>query len=205
MLVVGLCGGIGSGKSTVAAMLADLGAVVVDVDDLGRTVLSQPPVREAVAAEFGPAVLAADGSVDRAALAAVVFADGGRLAALEAISHPAINRELEALLAELAAGEPPPPVVVLDMAVLVESDLGRLPGGSGYSRVVVVEAGRAVRLERLALRGLDRDNAEARMARQATDAQRRVVADHVVANDGDLEELASRVADLWADLTRNPA
>jgi dephospho-CoA kinase len=202
MLVVGLCGGIGAGKSTVADLLAGHGARVIDVDALGREVLTHDDVRAQVAAAFGDGVLAANGSVDRAALAAVVFAGGPddtRLAELEAISHPAMNRELGRRLDALAAD--PPPLVVLDMAVLVESELGRLSDGRGYSQVVVVEADPEVRLGRAVARGMDADDVRARMAAQATDAERRAVADHVLTNDGDEESLARQVAALWDRLT----
>tara|TARA_B100000029_G_scaffold271333_1_gene266439 strand:+ start:202 stop:834 length:633 start_codon:yes stop_codon:yes gene_type:complete len=203
--IVGLCGGIGAGKSTVAALLADHGAVVVDVDALGHGVLTEPDVRTAIFEEFGPGVLADDGAIDRAALAAEVFACEGRLADLEAISHPAINRALGRRLDDLEAADRPPELVVLDMAVLVESDLGRLDDGRGYGEVVVVEADREVRLRRLTGRGMDRADAEARIASQATDAERRAVADHVLVNDGEERDLAAEVADLFPRLLGSDA
>ena len=194
MKVIGLCGGIGAGKSTVARLLAERGAVVVDVDALGRSVLAQAEVRHAVVAEFGDGVLDADGGIDRAALAREVFSCEGRLTDLEAISHPAIDREIARHLEALASD--PPDLVVLDMAVLVESDLGKLSDGRGYTEVVVVEAHAEVRLERLVARGMAADDARARMAAQATDAERRAVADHVLVNDGDEADLAERVDEL---------
>ena len=194
MKVVGLCGGIGAGKSTVARLLAERGAVVVDVDALGRSVLAFDEVRHAVVAEFGDGVLDAGGGIDRAALAREVFSCEGRLTDLEAISHPAIDREIARHLEALASD--PPDLVVLDMAVLVESDLGKLSGGRGYTEVVVVEAHADVRLERLVARGMAADDARARMAAQATDAERRAVADHVLVNDGDEADLAERVDEL---------
>ena len=194
MKVVGLCGGIGAGKSTVARLLAERGAVVVDVDALGRSVLAHDEVRHAVVAEFGDGVLDADGGIDRAALAREVFSCEGRLTDLEAISHPAIDREIARHLEALASD--PPDLVVLDMAVLVESDLGKLSDGRGYTEVVVVEAHADVRLERLVARGMAADDARARMATQATDAERRAVADHVLVNDGDEADLAERVDEL---------
>ena len=194
MKVVGLCGGIGAGKSTVARLLAERGAVVVDVDALGRSVLVHDEVRHAVVAEFGDGVLDADGGIDRAALAREVFSCEGRLTDLEAISHPAIDREIARHLEALASD--PPDLVVLDMAVLVESDLGKLSDGRGYTEVVVVEAHADVRLERLVARGMAADDARARMAAQATDAERRAVADHVLVNDGDEADLAERVDEL---------
>ena len=194
MKVVGLCGGIGAGKSTVARLLAERGAVVVDVDALGRSVLAHDEVRHAVVAEFGDGVLDADGGIDRAALAREVFSCEGRLTDLEAISHPAIDREIARHLEALASD--PPDLVVLDMAVLVESDLGKLSDGRGYTEVVVVEAHADVRLRRLVARGMAADDARARMAAQATDAERRAVADHVLVNDGDEADLAERVDEL---------
>ncbi|HCW01495.1 MAG TPA: dephospho-CoA kinase [Acidimicrobiaceae bacterium] len=206
MRVVGLCGGIGAGKSTVATLLAERGATVIDVDALGRQVLTDDDVHAAVVAEFGDGVLDADGAVDRKALAAEVFASKGRLTDLEAISHPAINRELDRRLTQLAgptesAGSL---LVILDMAVLVESDLGRLPNGRGYREVVVVEADLEIRLARLVGRGMTVENASARMAAQADDAERRAVADHVVVNNGDEVELAAEVDRLFEQLTSEP-
>ncbi len=194
MKVVGLCGGIGAGKSTVAGLLAERGAVVVDVDALGRSVLNHDEVRRAVVSEFGDSVLGADGEIDRAALAREVFSCEGRLTDLEAISHPAIDREIARCMDALAGN--PPDLVVLDMAVLVESDLGKLPDGRGYTEVVVVVAGAEVRLERLVARGMTADDARSRMAAQATDADRRAVADHVVVNDADEATLAGKVDEL---------
>lgn len=204
--VVGLCGGIGAGKSTVATLLAERGATVIDVDALGRQVLTDDDVHAAVVAEFGNGVLDADGAVDRKALAIEVFASEGRLADLEAISHPAINRELDRHLTQLAdptesAGTL---LVILDMAVLVESDLGRLPNGRGYREVVVVEADLEIRLARLVDRGMTVEDASARMAAQADDAKRRAVADHVVVNNGDEVELAAEVDRLFQQLTSDP-
>ena len=204
--VVGLCGGIGAGKSTVATLLAERGATVIDVDALGRNVLTDDDVHAAVVAEFGDGMLDADGAIDRGALAAEVFACEGRLTDLEAISHPAINRELDRHLTRLAdstesAGTL---LVILDMAVLVESDLGRLPDGRGYREVVVVEADLDIRLARLAGRGMTAEDALARIAAQANDAERQAVADHVVVNNGDEVELAAEVDRLFQQLTRDP-
>lgn len=198
-MVIGLCGGIGAGKSTVASLLAERGAHVIDVDAIGREVLAHDDVRDRVRDSFGDGVLADDGSIDRAALATTVFGGDGRLPDLEAISHPAINAELARYLESLVTD--PPPVVVLDMAVLAESQLGRLPDGSGYTRVIVVEADPAVRLARLLERGMSADDARARMASQATDDERRTIADHVLVNDGDIAALQHQVGTLWATLT----
>ena len=199
VLVIGLCGGIGAGKSTVASLLAERGGHVIDVDAIGHVVLNDDHVRNQVRTEFGDGVVAADGSIDRAALATTVFGGDGRLPDLEAISHPAINAELARHLESLVTD--PPPVVVLDMAVLVESQLGRLPDGRGYTQVVVVEADPAVRLARLLERGMSADDARARMASQATDDERRTIADHVLVNDGAVSDLETQVDTLWAMLT----
>ena len=199
MLIIGLTGGIGAGKSTVAELLRGHGAVVVDVDALGREVIGPSgSAVEAVVARFGEEVRGADGSIDRPALAGKVFSDPEALAALNAISHPAIDQLLDERLSEIA-DRAPDRIVVLDMAVLAESDLGRGITHS-YEVVIVVEAPREVRIERLVDRGLTVEDAEARMASQATDAERRTLADHVIDNRGDLDELAQAVARLWDEL-----
>ena len=198
--IIGLTGGIGSGKSTVARFLADLGAEVIDVDAVGRDVAERGgEAHDGVVARFGRGVLTHDGHLHREALARIVFSDEAELRALEAISHPAINRTLRRMVGELADDT----VVVLDMAILVESNLGRwgeLPT-EGYDTVLTVEAPLAVRRERLVGRGMDPADAERRIDSQASDAARRVVADHIVTNDGDLEALRRCVDELWPDLT----
>ena len=200
MLVVGLTGGIGAGKSTAADRFAELGAAVVDVDAIGREVLAPGGrAEQGVIDAFGPGILDDSGSIDRGKVAAEVFGRSDRLAALEAISHPAINAELDSQLQALAEGGQEG-VVVLDMAVLAESRLGQLESGRGYTVVVVVEAPEEVRLPRLVLRGLSEEQARARMASQATDAQRRALADHVIVNDGSPDQLAAAVDRVWAEL-----
>jgi dephospho-CoA kinase len=193
--VVGLTGGIGTGKSTVAAMLAELGAIVVDCDALGRQVI-EPGGRAyaRVIDHFGSHIVRDDGHIDRAALAAIVFRDETELAALNAISHPAIDAEI----ADRIAAAPRDVVVVLDMAVLVESNLG----AGQYDVVVVVEAPLAVRLARLARRGMSAEDARARIASQASDERRRAVADYLVDNAGDLDALRRAVSALWKALNR---
>lgn len=178
-----------------ASLFAERGATVIDVDLLGRLVL-EPGGRAhgGVIEAFGTGILADDGvTIDRAKLAPIVFGDPADLARLEAISHPAINAELdERLVAAAAAGDE---WVVLDMAVLVESSLGQhLPSGHSYDTVVVVEAPESVRIERLVeTRGMSVDDATARMASQTSDAERRAVADVVVVNDGDLAALRNAI------------
>lgn len=195
MFVIGLTGGIGSGKSTVAALLAAHGAHVIDCDGLGRLV-AEPGGRaySGIVARFGPDVVAADGRIDRPALAAIVFHDPNALADLNAITHPAIDAEILAVLRRLPADA----IVVLDMAVLTETRLGT----GIYEYVLVVEADAGARVPRLIDRGLTEADARARMASQATDAQRRAIADTVIRNDGDLATLRATVDALWPALVR---
>ncbi|MEM7323937.1 MAG: dephospho-CoA kinase [Actinomycetota bacterium] len=188
--VIGLTGGIGVGKSTVAAMLAERGATIVDCDDLGRQVV-EPDGRAfgPLVETFGPGILGPDGRVDRPALGAIVFTDPGALATLNEVTHPAIDVEI-GLAIDAAAGRP----IVLDMAVLTESDLGK----GHYHEVLVVEAPLAVRLERLRTnRGMAEEQAMARIISQATDAQRRAIADHLLMNDGTEADLRAAVGALW--------
>jgi dephospho-CoA kinase len=191
--MVGLTGGIGSGKSTVARLLADRGATVVDADAIAREVVE--PGRPALAAlveRFGPGILQPDGSLDRAALAARAFATEDDKRALEAITHPAIGEEFLRRVA--AAGDG---VVVHDVPLLVESTRGY-----DYDAVIVVEAPEEVRLARLAARGVDREDARRRIAMQATDEERRKVATWVVDNAGDLAGLEAQVERIWGELQR---
>lgn len=193
MLVVGLTGGIGVGKTTVARALARRGAVVVDCDGLGRKVVEPGGLAyDGVVRRFGPGVVKADGTLDRAALAAIVFNDPAALADLNAVTHPAIDVEIAQAIAAAPAGS----VVVLDMAVLVETNLGR----GQYEVVVVVEAPLDVRIERLAGRGMAADDARARIASQVSDAERRAVGDLFVDNGDDETELERAVDHLWVAL-----
>ena len=195
---VAVTGGIGSGKSAVAARLAAHGAVVVDADRIAREVVDPgTPGLAAVVAEFGPGVLNPDGALDRAALAAIVFADAERRAALEAIVHPLVGQRS----AELIAEAPADAVVVYDVPLLAEAAGGALGRAGEFDAVVVVEAPLEIRVARLVARGLAEDDARARIAAQATDEQRRAIADHVVVNDGDLAALDEAVDRLWAQLT----
>ncbi|HVU91270.1 MAG TPA: dephospho-CoA kinase [Jatrophihabitans sp.] len=194
---VGLTGGVGAGKSTVARLLAGHGAVVIDADAIAREVVEPgTPGLAAVVAEFGPDVLTADGALDRPKLAGLVFADEGRRAALNAIVHPLVG----ARTAELMAAVPPGAVVVYDVPLLVENGLA-----AGFDLVVVVQASLAVRLERLAGRGMPEADARNRIAAQATDEQRRAVADVVIDNDGTLAELRARVDEAWSRIAASGA
>jgi dephospho-CoA kinase len=189
---VGLTGGVGSGKSTVSALLARHGALVIDADAIAREVVEPgTPGYDAVLARFGAEVVAADGTLDRPALAAVVFGDEAARADLNAIVHPLVGERS----AELMAAAAPEDVVVYDVPLLVESRLGK-----AFDVVVVVEADVDTRLTRLAERGLAESDARARMAVQASDEERRAVAHEVIANDGTREELAAEVDELWQRL-----
>jgi dephospho-CoA kinase len=194
MLRIGLTGGIGAGKSTVSAALAGHGAVVVDADRIAREVVEPgtPGLGEVVAA-FGRGVLTADGALDRPALAAVVFADPEARRRLDGIVHPLVRRRAAEL--ERAAREADEDAVVVhDVPLLVETGQA-----GGYDLVLVVEAPADVRVPRLVARGLTADDARARIAAQATDEQRRAVADVVLRNDGTPEALRAQVDRFWAE------
>jgi dephospho-CoA kinase len=188
-MIVGLTGGVGSGKSTVAALLAERGAVIVDADKIAREVVEPGTAGlAAVVAEFGPGVLTEDGALDRPKLAEIVFTDDGARARLNAIVHPLVGERSAQLAAQAAPGS----IVVYDVPLLVEGNVVR-----AYQMVVVVEAPRELRIQRLAGRGMGREQAEARMAAQATDEQRRAVADEVIVNDGTLDDLRTAVDVVW--------
>lgn len=192
---IALTGGIGSGKSTVARMLAARGAVIVDADAIAREVVEpgQPALAE-IRDAFGPEVIASDGTLDRARLAEIVFADEAALSRLNAITHPRIAQRSAELLAEAPAGV----IVVYDMPLLVEQGGDAL---RGWDRIVVVDAPDDLRLERVVARGLDREDARRRLAAQATRAERLAVADVVLDNSADLAALDCAVDGLWSDLT----
>lgn len=186
---VGLTGGVGSGKSTVARMFADLGAVVIDADAIAREVVEPgTPGFAAVVERFGAGIVRADGSLDRPALARVVFGDAAEREALNAIVHPLVG----ARMAELMQAAPDDAVVVWDVPLLVENR-----SAADFDMVVVVEAKLTQRLTRLAARGMSEQDARERIAAQATDEQRRAVADELILNNGDLDELRARVARVW--------
>src|SRR5690349_16168297 len=197
--LVGLTGGIGSGKSTVASMLRAKGATVVDADEVARTVVEPgEPALARLVERFGGGILDADGRLDRAALAAIAFADEDGRKALGEITWPAIGEEFERQIRDA----PDDAVVICDVPLLVES---KAAAARPYVAVVVVEAPLDVRLERLEVRGVPRDDAQRRMAAQASDEERREVATHLIDNGGDLESLSRQVDDVWADLlTRQP-
>jgi dephospho-CoA kinase len=191
VLVIGLTGGIGSGKSTVSALLAERGAVVVDADAIVRDV-QQPgtPVFAAMVERFGPGIVAADGSLDRAAVADRVFGDEQALADLNDIVHPAVGAEIVRRMAEL---EPTDEVVVLDVPLLVESARAHPVAG-----LLVVDVDPELAVRRLVdQRGMREADVRARMARQASREERLARADRVIDNSGTLADLRAQVDDAW--------
>jgi dephospho-CoA kinase len=194
VLLVGLTGGIGSGKSTVAGMLAERGAVVIDADRLARDAVA-PGTKgfDAVRDRFGDAAIASDGALDRAALARIVFADDEARAALEAIVHPEVQRRIAEAVAAHAQTDD---VVVVDSPLLIETG-----AHEGFEVVVVVTAPIAERVARLAARGMSEDDVLARDAAQMPLEEKAALADVVVNNDGSLDDLEGKVDRLWADLS----
>ncbi|MEV4945914.1 dephospho-CoA kinase [Streptomyces sp. NPDC053755] len=195
MLKVGLTGGIGAGKSAVSRLFVSYGAVLIDADRIAREVVEPgTPGLAAVVEAFGTGILTEEGTLDRPKLGAIVFADSDRLATLNAIVHPLVG----ARSAELEGRAGPDDVVVHDVPLLTENGLAPL-----YDLVVVVDASPETQLDRLVrLRGMAEPEARARMAAQATRAQRRAVADLVIDNDGPFEALEPQVRKVWADLVR---
>jgi dephospho-CoA kinase len=194
VLMVGLTGGIGSGKSTVASILAKRGAVVVDADAIARMVVEPGmPALAALAEAFGDEILRPDGSLDRAALAERAFVTDETRKQLEAITHPAIGTEF----LEQIGKAPADGIVVHDVPLLVESTRG-----FDYGAVIVVEAPRELRLDRLEARGVPRADAERRMALQASDEDRRAVATWVLDNSADRAHLERQIDAIWPELER---
>ena len=191
MLVIGLTGGIGSGKSTVSSLLAERGAVVVDADAIVREV--QAPgtqVFDAMVERFGPAIVAADGTLDRAAVADLVFTDTEALADLNAVVHPAVGKEIADRMAALAETDE---VVILDVPLLVESKHAYPVAG-----LLVVDVDPEVAVQRLvAHRGMREDDVRARMTRQASRDERRGRADRVIDNSGTPDDLRAQVDAVW--------
>lgn len=191
---VGLTGGIGSGKSTVALVLADRGAVIVDADQISRDLVE--PGSEALAAlveEFGPAILLEDGSLARARLAAMAFADADETRRLNAVMHPRIRAEGQRRI----AAQPDAQVVVYDMPLLVETGQTDL-----VDLVVVVDIPADEQIRRaVELRGLDEQDVRRRMQVQASREERLAAADVVIDNAGSIEATARQVDELWARLT----
>jgi dephospho-CoA kinase len=200
--LIGLTGGIASGKTVVAKRLEQLGATIVDADQLARDVVAAgTPGLAAIADRFGPGVIAADGTLDRPALGAVIFRDPDARHALNAITHPGI-RELSSRLFADADKRDPDAVVVYDVPLLVEAL--RDPNYHEFDLIVVVSATADTRLDRLVtLRGLSRVEAQHRLASQATETARLAIADVVIDSDGSLEETLVQADALWESLTNH--
>ncbi len=198
MIEIGLTGGIGSGKSTVADMLVDRGAVLLDADRIVRGL--QAPgatVFAAMVERWGDEIIADDGTLNRPAVASIVFSDADELEALNGIVHPAVAEEMKA---QREAVQGLDAIVVLDIPLLVRAD-----GTSDKDRyanlagVIVVDVDSDLAVARLvALRGFDEHDARARVANQATREQRRAVADFVIDNSGSLAELGPQVDEVWS-------
>ena len=187
--VVALTGGIGAGKSSVGRILAELGAVVVDADDLARDAIAAGSSgADAVVAAFGTGVLTRDGSIDRTRLAERAFADLADRRALEHIVHPLVAEAA----AKLFVAARPDQVLVYEIPLLAETD-----SRAEFACVVVVDAPDEIRLARLVARGMSADEARARMSAQATSADRLKIADYVIDNSGSTEDLRRRTAELW--------
>jgi dephospho-CoA kinase len=194
VLLVGLTGGIGSGKSTVAQMLAERGAVILDADAFARDALARGTSGfEAVVERFGRGVVGPDGELDRAALATRVFSDPQHLRDLEAIVHPVVDRRIAQGIAAQAGTDH---VVVVDSPLIVESGRRDM-----FEVLVVVSASEQTQLRRLELRGLDPADVRRRIASQSSLEEKVAAADVVLDNEGDLPGLERQVGSLWADLT----
>ncbi len=198
MQLIALTGGIAAGKSLVSARLRELGAIVVDADVLAREAVApgSPGLVQVVAA-FGPEVLREDGALDRGRLAAIVFADPGKLARLNAITHPEVQRlAREAIEAAVAAD--PEAIVVYDIPLLAETIAGR---SERFDRIVVVSADEATRMRRMTEhRAMTEAEARARIAAQASERDRLGIATDVIRNDGEVAETLRQVDALWQTL-----
>ncbi|SDJ27110.1 dephospho-CoA kinase [Frankineae bacterium MT45] len=195
--MVGLTGGVGAGKSTVAALLESHGAVIIDADAISREVVRAGTEGfHQVVEAFGPGIVGADGELDRPKLAALVFGDEAALQRLNGIVHPLVGQRSAEVMSGVSADD----IVVYDVPLLVEKNMQE-----GFQAVVVVEADLQVRLRRLKERGMDPDQAQARMAAQATDEQRRAVATDLIENSGSLDELAEQVGRVWSRLVEQRA
>jgi len=201
MLTVGLTGGVASGKSTVARLLAGHGAAVRDADRVvDELYLPGAAGTAAVAGLFGASVLAADGGVDRAALAGCLLADPTRRIALEGAVHPLVRAELARWADALAESRPEPTVAVVEAALLVETGAWR-----AYDRLVVVTAAAELRRARALAAGWPADRLDLVLAAQLDEAARTAVSDYVLVNDGDRAVLAAQVDGLWARLLADAA
>ena len=201
MYLIGLTGGIASGKTVVARRLAEHGAVHIDADVLAREVVEPgQPALAAIAEAFGDRVIGDDGGLDRSALAEIIFADPDARSALNGITHPAIKERAKQLIAEAQAHDANA-VVVYDVPLLVEAGVfDQHP----FDLIVVVNANSATRAARLVeLRGLTRDEAAHRLNSQVSDTERLAIADVVIDSNGTLEHTLSQADTLWKSVTRS--
>ncbi len=197
MLEVGLTGGIGSGKSTVAAGLVDRGAVLIDADQIVREMQAPgEPVFDAIVERFGPEVVRGDGSLDRGAVASIVFADSEELAALNSIVHPAVGAEIERRR-DVHTGTDA--IVIFDIPLLIDANGERKSHYDHLAAVIVVDADPDTAIHRLVdHRGFDIDDARARVANQAPRSARLGHADFIIDNSGPLEALDAQLDACWA-------
>lgn len=195
-----LTGGIGSGKSTVAEFFADHGATIIDADAISRELIEPgQPVLDEVATAFGQHLLDETGRLDRQALAKIVFNDDDARQQLNGIVHPAVRAESARLREAALATDPQHAVIIEDIPLLIETGQAQQ-----FDGVIVVIADYQTRLQRLVdVRGMDATDAKSRIAAQATDEQRRAVADWCIDNSGTLDETRAQVATVWSDLTGN--
>ena len=195
MLIVGLTGGIGAGKSTVANMFAQLGALTIDADQLARLAIEPGSTGfDEVVAEFSTKILT-DGDIDRQKLGKIVFKDAEKRKKLEAIIHPRVQEALAQRIKSLSPGD----VLVYEIPLLVETG-----AAEKFDYIITVESEIENRLDRLFERGRDEDEAERRIAAQASQAQREAVADRVIINDGDRAELFAECARIWENELNAP-
>ena len=188
MLIVGLTGGIGAGKSTVANMFAQLGALTIDADQLARQAIEPGSVGfDEVVAEFSKKILT-DGDIDRQKLGKIVFKDSDKRKKLEAIIHPKVQEALASKIKSLSPGD----VLVYEIPLLVETG-----AAEKFDYIITVESDIENRLDRLFERGMDEEEAERRIAAQASQAEREAVADRVIVNDGDRADLFAECARIW--------
>ena len=191
-MYLGLTGGIGSGKSTAARMFADLGAIVIDADAIAKEVLEPGQVGyESVVNNFGEEILDSSGNIDRVILAGKVFGDTTKLKELEEIVHPAVATKVAQIRESLPAGS----IIIYDTPLLIEKSLQQQ-----FDQVIVVLAPEALRTQRLLARGLAQNDIIARMSNQATDEQRREIANYIIDNSSSLVELREEVQKVWTQI-----
>ena len=192
-MLVALTGGIASGKSTVAQLFAQHGAVVIRADDLAREVVAKGGrAYDQVVAHFGNQILTADGQVNRTKLAAIVFNEPSELTALEEITHPAVQAQLASRMADIDSRQ----IVIYEVPLLIEKNLF-----NKFDKSIAVIADLELRAQRAQERGLDPANFYARVENQTSDEQRRKSVDIVIENSGDLSQLAQQVDRAWQQLT----